>query len=355
MHNSNGQQRVARITKQHIVSTANNNFGTLSSKERFELFRSHVEQTIEHTIPATIPHSLYEPMKYIIAGGGKRVRPVLAMLAAESAGGNPFDATMAGISVELIHNFTLIHDDIMDAAQVRRGRPTVHITWGIAPAILSGDALIPIALRILTSGESGHRLAGLVGAFTTGIVEVCEGQAFDLEFEGRRDITPDEYLMMIDKKTAKMLEFAVSVGATTAGASPTHHTALRNFARAVGIAFQIQDDLLDLTADSPEFGKTIGGDIIEGKRTYMVVQALHANLPQDDRSLLDEFFTLGGFPAERVSEMRDMFERNGIIDDARNAVALWTSRAEEALSELPQNGGTEGLRWLAGQLLQRQS
>jgi geranylgeranyl diphosphate synthase type II len=295
-------------------------------------------------------------MRYILGIGGKRIRPVLAMIAASSVGGNPFDALHAGIAVEILHNFTLIHDDIMDAAPTRRNMATVHVKWNESAAILSGDGMMAVAYQVMMRSPDLSRLRELVDAMNTGILEVCEGQAFDLEFQDRPYVALDEYFVMIEKKTAKMLELAVRVGGIIGNASQAQLDALSKYALAVGIAFQVQDDLLDISAnDAAKLGKTIGGDIIEGKKTYLIARALekHPTLSTADKALLDEFITKRGLAAERVPAMQDLFERNGIFASARHEVERLTREAHEVLRALPDNAGRSMLHEFAIMLLER--
>jgi geranylgeranyl diphosphate synthase, type II len=258
--------------------------------------------------------------------------------------------------VEILHNFTLIHDDIMDAAPTRRNMATVHVKWNHSAAILSGDGMMAVAYQVMMRSPDLSRLRELVDAMNTGILEVCEGQAFDLEFQDRSYVALDEYFVMIEKKTAKMLELAVKVGGIVGNASQTQIDALSKYALAIGIAFQVQDDLLDISAlDAAKLGKTIGGDIIEGKKTYLVARALEKRpmLSAADQTLLDEFIRQRGLAVERVPAMQELFERNGIFASARNEVERLTRDAHEALSILPDNAGRAMLHEFAIMLLER--
>lgn len=334
-----------------IIEHAAHHFG-----QQYSLYKNSVESTLATLIDKPVPASLYDPMRYILGIGGKRVRPVLAMIASSAVGGNPFDALFVGIAVEILHNFTLIHDDIMDAAPTRRNMQTVHVKWNESAAILSGDGMMAVAYQVMMSSPDLSRLRELVDAMNGGILEVCEGQAFDLEFQDRSYVALDEYFCMIEKKTAKMLELAVRVGGIMGGASHEQLDALSKYALAVGIAFQVQDDLLDITAkDAAKLGKTIGGDIIEGKKTYLIARALEKRptFNATDKALLDEFIEQRGLAEHRVGEMQLLFERNGIFASAKNEVERLTSDAHKALSVLPDSAGRAMLHEFAIMLLER--
>jgi geranylgeranyl diphosphate synthase, type II len=324
--------------------------------EQYKSYKNAVEEALTTLINKPEPRTLYEPMRYILLGGGKRVRPVLAMMASAAVGGSGYDAMYAGIAVEILHNFTLIHDDIMDAAPMRRNMQTVHMKWNESAAILSGDGMMAVAYQVMMRSPNLTRLYELVEAMNTGIIEVCEGQAFDLEFQDHPRITLRDYFVMIEKKTAKMLELAVNVGGIIGDASDMELDALSKYALATGIAFQVQDDLLDIAAmDADKFGKTVGGDIVEGKKTYLVIRALEQieALCEADKTLLIEFETNRGLPQDRVAEMHSLFDRNGIFADARAEVERLTKDAHDALAVLRDMPGRALLHEFATMLLER--
>lgn len=323
--------------------------------QQYDHYKQAVETALASLIPNLLPHTLYEPMRYTLLSGGKRVRPVVAMLACDAVGGNGVDALYAGIAVEILHNFTLIHDDIMDAAPVRRNRPTVHVKWNESAAILSGDGMIAIAYQTLLRSPDLTRLRELIEAMNIGIIEVCEGQALDLEFQDCSNISLAHYFQMIDKKTAKMLELAVKVGGIIGGGSGTQIEALCRYARSAGIAFQVQDDWLDIAADAAKLGKTIGGDILEGKKTYLIIKAMEQldSLPPADRALLEKFIHNRGLTAENIPTMQCLFEKNGIFADARLEVEQLTREAHTALDALPDTVGRTFLHEFATMLLER--
>lgn len=323
---------------------------------KYKEYKTASEATLEAALKQAEPANLLEQMRYVLSNGGKRVRPVLTMLACGAVGGNPFYAAMGGVVIEVLHNFTLVHDDIMDEAPLRRGLPTIHTKWNCSTAILSGDAMMAFAYKLLLKHYAlNPRFIECADLVTRAILEVCEGQVSDMEFQDRAEVSMPEYITMIEKKTARMLELCVTLGTVLGNGSARELAALKTFARSIGIAFQILDDVLDATATAPEFGKTLGGDIIEGKKTFLVVHALenrHA-LSASDNALLEEFIDNKGLPRERVSEMVHFFERNHALEAARDAVELYTKRAHQALENLPAGEHRTMLHQFSTMLLQR--
>lgn len=225
------------------------------------------------------PENLYEPCRYILQSGGKRIRPVLTLIAAGICGEKPEEAIPAALSVELIHNFTLVHDDIMDQADARRGMPSVHRKWDMPTAILSGDMLYAEAFKQLlryseNDAVNKHRLSLLFQTLVEAIQLVCEGQALDIEFEKAKSVSTDQYIRMIEGKTSALISCSLALGGIVAGSDDGKTDSLRKLGTAIGLAFQVQDDLLDVVADPEKFGKTRGGDIREGKKTFPLLTAL---------------------------------------------------------------------------------
>ncbi|MFT6814411.1 MAG: geranylgeranyl diphosphate synthase type II, partial [Sphingobacteriales bacterium] len=218
------------------------------------------------------PTNLYEPIRYILTLGGKRIRPVLVLMACDLFAGDYKKAISAAKAIELFHNFSLMHDDIMDDAPLRRGKTTVHEKWNEHVAILSGDAMLICAYKELLKSEGNT--TSLVEIFNNVALEVCEGQMLDMNFETRFDVHVDEYLHMISQKTAILLSGALRIGALIGKASPTDVEQLGIFGKKLGIAFQLRDDLLDVYADQSQFGKQVGGDILSNKKTYLLLKAL---------------------------------------------------------------------------------
>lgn len=290
-------------------------------------------------------------MRYVLSSGGKRLRAMLVLLSAEAVGGRTAPALDAAAAIEILHNFTLVHDDVMDHAVLRRNRPTVHARWDENVAILAGDELIAYAYRSLLKSPPA-RAGAILEVFTDAFIEVCEGQGFDKEFESRRDVTLIEYVRMIEKKTARVIAAATQIGGIIGGGTARQISTLRTFGEQLGLAFQIQDDLLDVDGDEQVFGKRIGGDIVEGKKTFLLLAGL-ARSRGADRALLRSLSPANG--RSRVARVRAIYRRSGALDAARTAIARHTRNAEQALERLPRNRGRAMLAWLADELMERRS
>lgn len=265
----------------------------------------------QNPFPA-VPAALYEPCDYILALGGKRLRPAALLLAYQLFREDLEDALPAAWAVELFHNFSLVHDDIMDAAPLRRGQPTVHTKWNITTGILSGDVLLIYAYRHLAAIQPAEVALNLIKTFNRVATEVCEGQQMDVDFETRSDVTIAEYLRMIELKTAVLLGGALEMGALCAQAPVADARHLYEFGRLAGIAFQLQDDLLDTYGDPEKFGKQVGGDILQNKKTFLVLKLLE-KAPLADQQELEKWLETGAEnPQEKVAAVRALFDRNGI-------------------------------------------
>lgn len=315
--------------------------------ETFGEFHSQIEQTLRSVFISRLPNSLYHPITYLFEGGGKRLRPILTMVAAGSVGNNPNDALECGSAMEILHNFTLVHDDIMDKSPIRRGRETIHKRWNESAAILSGDVMLGIAYNlIINSARSMPQFAEILSAFTHGLIEVCEGQAVDLDFQHRDSVLMDEYIHMIERKTARLLEMSAAIGGLVGNGTIEQNDALKQYARQLGIAFQIQDDLLDLTAEQHELGKFIGQDIVEGKKTYLIIRATEKVTSEEHRTLLKHFYDEKGLGGEYIEQMKMMMSELGVFDDAQNEIEIRLESARLVLKNLPTNYYTEMLEWL---------
>ena len=263
-----------------------------------------------HPFPAA-PQELYEPCNYILSLGGKRLRPALALMACELFTDSPEPALPAAWAVELFHNFTLMHDDIMDDAPLRRGQATVHTRWNTTTGILSGDAMLIHAYRHLASAGAPEVVAALLQTFNRVAIEVCEGQQYDVNFESRQDVSLPEYIRMIELKTAVLLGGALEMGACCARAPRADTDHLYEFGRLAGIAFQIQDDLLDTYGDPDKFGKQVGGDILQNKKTFLVLKALEI-APAVDQMELKNWLSSPADQLGKVEAVRALFDRNNI-------------------------------------------
>lgn len=299
------------------------------------------------------PESVYAPIHHILGAGGKRVRAALVMLSCEAVGTPSARALHAASAIEILHTFTLIHDDVMDHAATRRGVPTIHTKWDENVAILAGDGLIAHGYRALMNTTS-LRLREMLATYTKAFVDVCEGQGYDKEFETRTDVTIDEYLLMIEKKTACVIAASTELGAIAGNASPWFTAALRTFGRELGMAFQLQDDLLDVTATAARLGKPIGGDIMEGKKTFLYITAL-ARATTAERRVLLARTTSHTHRRRKIAAVRAIYERTGAIADTMKEIERRTAVAQRALDRLPAGRGKAMLFWLSEQLLKRQS
>lgn len=291
------------------------------------------------------PQGLYEPIGYTLAAGGKRVRPQLALLATKLFGGNEEDVLPAALALEVFHNFTLLHDDVMDKAQVRRGRPTVHVKWNANTAILSGDQMMIEAYKLLSQVPE-DKLATTLRLFNQMATEICEGQQYDVDFESREDVTIPEYMEMIRLKTSVLLATALRIGAYIAGATDEQQEQIYNFGIHLGLAFQIQDDMLDCYGDQATFGKAIGGDIAENKKTYLWLTAAQKGAI-DELAMREESMT------QRFERILAIYDRLGVKAAAQEAIRLQTNQAINCLDALPQNQYTDQLRAMAHKLEER--
>lgn len=300
------------------------------------------------------PKNLYEPISYILGLGGKRLRPTLVLMASEIFGTSYDKALDAALAVEVFHNFSLIHDDIMDDAPLRRGKETVHEKWDINTGILSGDAMLINAYQLFENynGETFRELAML---FTQTAIEVCEGQQYDIDFETRDDVTIPEYIKMIEYKTAVLVGAALKMGAIVAGASESCKTSIYDFGRLLGLAFQLQDDYLDAFGDPETFGKQVGGDIIENKKTFLYLKALeHASA--DEQKQLRGLFSLNpDDPSEKINTVKHLFETTGARNLIREEIKLYTQKAFLALDELSISEDKKKLLRLFGENLMNRS
>ena len=255
-----------------------------SNNETLKNYKSVVEDKIAVVAKSSRPSSLYDPVRHAVGGGGKRLRPIIVLAACEAAGGNPEDAIDAAVAVELLHTFTLVHDDIMDKDTLRRGRETVHKKWNSSAAILAGDAILVLAYQSLMRTR-GDKLKDIVNLFNDGILAVCEGQALDIELEEKEEVSNKEYMEMIEKKTGMMIGMAAGIGAIIGGANKKDVTKFRKFGFELGKAFQLQDDLLEITSTKSKMGKSLGSDLVKGKKTFLLINAFKLADPEQNKEL----------------------------------------------------------------------
>lgn len=292
-------------------------------------FLNHLRERIN----ATEPKNLYEPMHYILSIGGKRLRPILTLITADIFANTYQPALDAALAVEVFHNFSLVHDDIMDDAPLRRGHQTVHEKWNINTGILSGDAMLIIAYQLFENypAEKFRELAKL---FSKTAIEVCEGQQYDVDFETRDNVTIAEYLKMITYKTAVLVGAAMQMGAIVADATAEDCASIYNFGLNLGIAFQLQDDFLDAFGDAKTFGKQIGGDIIENKKTYLYLKTLELSSKEEQVQMQHLFAIQPTDPTDKIEQVKSYFISSGADTATQEAIEKYTLLAFNELDKL---------------------
>ena len=279
------------------------------------------------------PNELYDPIRYILSLGGKQLRPVLTLFSAEIFGTDYEKGLHAATAIELFHNFSLIHDDIMDDAPLRRGHKTVHEKWNVNTAILSGDAMLILAYQYFENYQPVI-FKELAQLFSKTALEVCEGQQMDINFETRNDVTVSEYIKMIEYKTAVLVGAALKMGAIVAETSEDNKNAIYNFGLNLGIAFQLQDDYLDAFGDAATFGKQIGGDILENKKTYLYLLAQQNANTEDKEKLKNWFATTENNSQEKIDDVKRIFEKSEATKAIQKQIESYTNIALEILSNL---------------------
>jgi len=296
-------------------------------------YSNSLSDKLDEVVQLKEPIQLYEPVKYILALGGKRLRPVLTLMTADFFGDDYHKAMNAALAVELFHNFSLIHDDIMDNAPLRRGQETVHEKWDLNTGILSGDVMLILAYQLFESYEPAlfRELAKL---FSKTAIEVCEGQQYDVDFETRDDVTISEYIKMIDFKTAVLVGAAMKIGAVVAGASEGCKNNIYEFGRNLGIAFQLQDDYLDAFGDPETFGKQVGGDIIANKKTFLYLTALQNGTEADAATLQHLFGVTPQDPSEKIETVKSIFTNSGAAEATVQEIERYTAKANSLLQEI---------------------
>ena len=314
-----------------------------------------VEQALGSLPYERKPEGLYAPVRYVLSLGGKRIRPVLMLMGYNLYKDDVERIMMPALGLETYHNYTLLHDDLMDRADVRRGHATVHRKWDENAAILSGDSMLVLAYQRMAQCDAAL-LPQVMELFTETALEIGEGQQYDIEFETRNDVTEDEYIEMIRLKTSVLLACALKLGAMLAGAPKTDAEILYDFGEQIGLAFQLQDDYLDVYGDFKTFGKRIGGDILCNKKTYMLINAqLLANDSQ--RKVLEHWLTAKNYDEEeKIKSVTHLYDEIGIPQIARKKIEYYYSLAEQSLAKVNLPEEKKSLLWqYAQQMLNRQS
>ena len=320
-----------------------------TNEEILELFENHIAQI---QLPEE-PQLLYAPIIYSMSGGGKRIRPTLLLLVCEAFGGNVQEALPAASAVEMFHNFTLLHDDIMDNAEVRRGKKSVYARWGKNVAILSGDAMMIYAYRLL-NGSPADKLSRIMDIFTTMALQVCEGQQYDMDFESLQKVSVVEYMRMIELKTSVLLAGSAMIGAVLGDASESDCRKIYRYALELGLAFQQQDDLLDSYGTVEELGKRIGGDILEGKKTCLMLNAMSRSTEADREILRTTHLDESLSPEQKIARVKEVYDRYDIPRLINQQISLRFERALSILDTLESPAErTEHLRVFAQNLMDR--
>ena len=282
------------------------------------------------------PQGLYEPIAYTLSLGGKRIRPVFMLLAAQLFNEHIEDIMDAAVSLEIFHNYTLLHDDLMDNADFRRGKPTVHKRWNNNTAILSGDAMFILSCKKMYNAVN-HRCPQAMKVFLKTVMEVIEGQQYDMNFESRTDVSQEEYFEMIRLKTGVLISCALKMGALLGGASLAEAELMYQYGAQIGLAFQVQDDYLDTFGDVNVFGKSIGGDILEGKKTFLLINAFRKATATQKLQMLDWLERTNCEPQDKINFFTNMYTELGIPDDCNLCMRNCYEKANELLSQLHVN------------------
>lgn len=298
-----------------------------------EELREIIKQEFEKQEYVEQPYSLFEPIRYILEDGGKRLRPVLTLMAYNLYQDDIEKALKSAIGIEIFHNYTLLHDDVMDDAELRRGRLTVHKKWNSNVAILSGDAAAITAYKYIESCDDRY-LRQVIDGFNQVAMDVCKGQQYDMEFETRNDVTEEEYIRMIYLKTSVLIAGSLRHGALIAGAPAHEYNALYDFGGYLGLVFQLQDDLLDVYGNVEEFGKKIGGDILENKKTYLLIKAFE-QAGKSEKALLQEWIDKKDFDAtEKIKAVTEIYNRLNIRELTNRTIGYYLEKSRTALGKI---------------------
>ncbi|MBS1554766.1 MAG: polyprenyl synthetase family protein [Bacteroidetes bacterium] len=317
-----------------------------------DYWKKQIEAEIKKQAFGRQPKSLYEPIRYIMALGGKRLRPLLTVLSYSLYKKNTDGIIKYATAVEAFHNFTLLHDDIMDKAPLRRGKPTVHEKWNVNTAILSGDVMLVKVYDMFLDLEEA-KLKEVLRIFNQCAAEVCEGQQWDMEFESKSKVTEAQYIEMIRLKTAVLLGFALELGALLAGASAEDRRSLREFGTNIGIGFQLKDDLLDVYADQKKFGKQVGGDIIANKKTFLLIKAIEKSRGKDKAELLRWLAAKKFDKRKKVKAITEIYDRNNIAQLTEQRINDYFDKGFRSLETLSTDQSI--LLHFAQELIKRQS
>jgi len=304
-------------------------------QDGLERLRERVQDALARIGQQSYPPELYEPVRYVLQGGGKRLRPLLVLLTAGAWGASEQEAMPAALAVEVFHTFTLVHDDIMDQSAERRGRPTVHVRWGVPEAILCGDWLMGKTYELLNALNPAI-LPQALAVFADTFRRLCEGQAMDMAFETQEVVSLDAYLDMIARKTGALLEASLVLGGLIGGVATPVLNQLKQAGWHLGQAFQVQDDLLDIMATDSSWGKPVGGDLREGKKTYIVLK-MQERASVDDLAFFKQLIGKEVLSRAEIREARDRLMHMGVLEDSRRFIESHYKQALDILHILPEN------------------
>ena len=313
--------------------------------------RAGIEQGLQDVVAPTSEGQLYDALRYALNGKGKRIRPTLTMLSGTMVGADHEALHDAALAIEIFHSFTLIHDDIMDNSELRRGRETIHVKWDVSTAILVGDLMLGMSFDLLTRSEPS-RTGEILRLHSDTVRIVCEGQIMDMQFESRTDVSVDDYLFMIDQKTGRLISASLEIGALFGQVSDQSLQQLSLLGRDMGRAFQIQDDLLDLTANDSRWGKNIGGDLLCGKKTFLLASAIE-QATGDELIWWVDIVASGKLAVGDVYLARERLESLGVLEAARSTVLSYSDSAQAIIAELPDSEARLALASLMESLKER--
>ncbi len=309
-----------------------------------ESLRADIEAWVKEIQFKKEPRNLYAPIIYSLSLGGKRLRPLMCVATCSLFRDDTYNARNAAMAIEMFHNFTLLHDDVMDNSMLRRGQPTVHAKWDANTAILSGDQMLIEAYKLISDVDSPAATL-ILDVFNKTATEVCEGQQYDMDFEKQDNVTVDQYMEMIRLKTAVLLAASIKIGALIGGANINDTNALYDFGINIGLAFQLQDDFLDVYGDEKTFGKPIGGDIIEGKKTFLLITALQDASSSQKKELLQWLSNENADRSEKIAAVTNLYDKIGVKEKTENKIDELLNKAMRMLSAMEISA--EGKRFMA--------
>lgn len=316
-----------------------------------DALRERINNDLSQLVDFAEPAELFDALRYVLNGKGKRFRPILTLLAAEMYDCDVDKAISLALAMEVFHNSTLVHDDIMDRSAMRRGRESVHVKWDVSTAILVGDYLLGLSYRLLSEGRQ-TRLCEMIALHQHTLRMLCEGQFCDMAFEARTNVSVEEYLSMIDRKTAALLQNSLQMGGLAGHAGDEELDRLREIGWHIGRAFQIQDDLLDLTAMDSRWGKPVGNDLMAGKKTFLSLTALELSEGSDHEWFVS-ILKRGGLPEQSIGTAKEKMENLGVLEAAKTSVIFHSDESLRIVSSLPAGQSRESLSFLIRQMQQR--